>query len=261
MARSTSRLRRLHKPACGGDMVTIDFGHQGARVHVRRYTVPVWRAVEAVMATHHYPIRAQDTGAYACRQITGGSGYSLHAYGIALDVNWQTNPYRGDGTLVTDMPDAMIDDLRALQTSAGQRLLRWGGDYQNVKDAMHFELVATVDELAAGVVTPTTAGDGDMIHLEDEGEHVGQLQHAANRLIYITGGGLDGGGQPHDRDGRHLKIDDYYGPKSQKFVRHAIVRAEKWILDHPIYGGSDPVTALTQAWLVEAIGRKMAGAA
>ena len=32
-----------------------------------------------------------------CRAITGGTSYSQHAYGLALDVNTFQNPYAADG--------------------------------------------------------------------------------------------------------------------------------------------------------------------
>jgi len=119
-------------------METIDFGANGARITVNAITVPIWRAVEDIFADHRYTIRPSDTGAYNCRQITGGSGYSLHAYGIAVDVNWSTNPY--GSTLRTDMPPGAIRAIEALEVD-GAQVLRWGGRYSGNKDAMHFEVV------------------------------------------------------------------------------------------------------------------------
>jgi hypothetical protein len=134
-------------------MVTIPFGTLGARITVDRRTVPVWRAVEAIMAKHRYPIRKVDTGAYNCRQITGGSGYSLHAYGIAVDVNWSTNPYGPN--LVTDMPPAMIREIEAIRPRnpifRTRPAVRWGGRYTSNKDAMHFEVVVPPAALGMGV--------------------------------------------------------------------------------------------------------------
>ena len=136
---STSDMRAAWGPACnGGSMTTIDFGDNGARVTVAKATVPVWRAVEAIFAKHGYGIRQADTGAYDCRAITGGTDYSLHAYGIAVDVNWQSNPY--GSTLVTDMPPGAIRDIEALEVD-GVPVIRWGGRYSGNKDAMHFEVI------------------------------------------------------------------------------------------------------------------------
>ena len=136
---STSEMRAAWAPACdSGGMQTIDFGNQGARITVDEITVPIWRAVEAIFAKYNYGIRRADTGAYNCRQITGGSGYSLHAYGIAVDVNWQSNPY--SSRLITDMPPGAIREIEALNV-AGRPVLRWGGRYSGNKDAMHFEVI------------------------------------------------------------------------------------------------------------------------
>jgi hypothetical protein len=96
-------------------------------------------------------VRQGDTGAYNCRVITGGRGHSLHAFGIAVDVNWNTNPYRADNVLVTDMPRVMVDNVLRIRTMNGARVFRWGGDYTTSKDAMHFEIVCTPDELATGI--------------------------------------------------------------------------------------------------------------
>lgn len=136
---STSQMRAAWAPPCdSGGMTTIDFGNAGARVTVDKLTVPIWRAVEAIFARYRYTIRRADTGAYNCRQITGGSGYSLHAYGIAVDINWQSNPY--SSRLITDMPAGAIREIEALNVN-GQPVLRWGGRYSGMRDSMHFEVI------------------------------------------------------------------------------------------------------------------------
>lgn len=136
---STSEMRAAWSPPCdSGGMETISFGDAGARITVDRLTVPIWRAVEDIFARYRYTIRRADTGAYNCRQITGGSGYSLHAYGIATDINWTTNPYGPN--LVTDFPAGAIREIEALNVD-GQPALRWGGRYSGNRDAMHFEVI------------------------------------------------------------------------------------------------------------------------
>lgn len=136
---STSEMRAAWAPPCdSGGMETISFGNAGARITVDRLTVPIWRAVEDIFARYRYTIRRADTGAYNCRQITGGSGYSLHAYGIAVDVNWSTNPY--GPRLITDFPPGAIREIEALNVN-GQPVLRWGGRYSGNRDAMHFEVI------------------------------------------------------------------------------------------------------------------------
>jgi flagellum-specific peptidoglycan hydrolase FlgJ/peptidoglycan hydrolase-like protein with peptidoglycan-binding domain len=153
-------------------MVVTEFGP--TRVTVAKPTADAWLALAQVLGRHDYKIRDLDTGGYVCRKITGGNQPSLHSYGIAVDVNWQTNPYlktsnrrpvrfssattqeqraldvrhdRAD----TDMTQAMIDDVLEIVTNEGKTIFAWGGDFQTNKDCMHFQLDVSPKELAQGV--------------------------------------------------------------------------------------------------------------
>lgn len=157
MTLSTSALRTAWAPAC----------QPKGTVYLDAY-----RALDAVLKAHGYGPRPTDTGAYNCRKITGGTGYSLHAYGpgdrftfwtgvtistsLAVDINWQTNPY--GPRLVTDMPRAMVDAVLRIRTRNGQQVWRWGGDYSTNKDAMHFEIVCDPRDLGTGIDPTTVAG-------------------------------------------------------------------------------------------------------
>jgi hypothetical protein len=172
--RSTAALREAWKEwACKeARMILVDFGPD--RIRVVPPTKDAWTALAQVMADHDYRIRPSDTDSYNCRPITGGTGLSLHAYGIALDVNWDTNPYlktangrtvrfssrrtqdtRAEdvkvGVADTDMTSAMIDDIRAIETVDSKAVFAWGGDFKTSKDAMHFQIDLTPDELARGI--------------------------------------------------------------------------------------------------------------
>jgi lysozyme family protein len=174
MSQSTTQQRVAWKAyECNADrMQVIPFGPD--RIRVANPTVDAWRALESVMQAHDYRIRPSDTDSYNCRQITGGTGKSLHAYGIALDVNWTTNPFRAtpDRRKVrfsnkptqaeralevkqliadTDMTPQLIADVLAIKTTDGKRVFEWGGNWSTAKDTMHFELDLTPDELASGI--------------------------------------------------------------------------------------------------------------
>lgn len=161
MVLTTSQLRAAWGPACKGTKVGLTEAYQ---------------RLDAIMKRYGYRPRSGVTGAYNCRAITGGTAYSLHAYGpggyfyfwtgvrvsmaIAVDINWDTNPY---GTrLITDMPRAMVDEIKALRTNNGKQVWGWGGDYRNNKDAMHYEIVCAPADIATGIrsggtVTPPPA--------------------------------------------------------------------------------------------------------
>jgi hypothetical protein len=149
---STSQLRNAWAPACTGPFNRVSLHGEGV-ISIRGGTEHAWLALNACLVKWDYRTRRIDTGAYNCRKITGGTGYSLHAYGIAADLNWQSNPY--GPTLVTDMPRPMVDAILRLRTRNGQQVFRWGGDYRTNKDAMHFEIVCDRHDLSTGI-DPTT---------------------------------------------------------------------------------------------------------
>jgi hypothetical protein len=181
MPKSTTQLRQLWRTfeCAETTMVAIPFGPD--RIRVAPPTTEAWEALAAVLLHHKYEIRTVDTDSYNCREITGGSGRSLHSYGIALDVNWTTNPFKDHpgnrpvnfsskptqaeraldvrrGIADTDMTPQMIADVQAIKTRGGVGVFEWGGSWSGHKDAMHFELDLSPDELAAGIDRSTVAG-------------------------------------------------------------------------------------------------------
>lgn len=148
--RTTSELRRMWAPACQVEMCVLLL-HSGARITVAKAAADAFRAIDGVMQSAGYAPRARDTGGYNCRKITGGRAHSLHAFGIAVDYNWNSNPFRADAKLITDMPSQMVAAVKAIRTKGGAPVFRWGGDFRSVKDAMHFEVVASPRELRSGV--------------------------------------------------------------------------------------------------------------
>jgi hypothetical protein len=145
---TTTQIRSWWAPACTGPFTKVALYGKGM-VSVRPDVVDAVHALSTCLERYEYATRAADTGAYNCRKITGGTGYSLHAYGVALDVNWLTNAY--GRTLVTDMPKAMVAAIKAIRTVNGKQVWRWGGDYVGNKDAMHYEVVAHPADLATGI--------------------------------------------------------------------------------------------------------------
>lgn len=157
MQRGSSAWRERHWKRCGdADIVE----------HVVKPGIRLWCAAEAreafdvltdTFAFYGYVLRPKKTGVYNCRKITNGTSYSSHAYGTSLDANWDTNPYV-KGRLVTDMPREMVQACLEIRTTEGVQVFRWGGDWDNrpdtphkFYDAMHWEIIATPEELAAGI--------------------------------------------------------------------------------------------------------------
>lgn len=143
---------------CAAARATVTLTHARVTVDARIAELVglVLRACEA----RGYIFRAADTGAYNCRKIAGTNTWSNHAWALAIDVNWQSNPYTS--AWVTDIPDWMHNLLNRYGFA-------WGGDYTGGKrDFMHFEFMGTPQqaqlalalaraELGAGsvIVTPS----------------------------------------------------------------------------------------------------------
>jgi hypothetical protein len=79
-----------------------------------------------------YTIDPSHSGGYNPRFIAGTETPSQHAYGRAIDVNWNLNPRGGAGfNIPTDVA----------HTLAQKYGLTWGGDWSgSTRDPMHFEI-------------------------------------------------------------------------------------------------------------------------
>lgn len=205
MSRSTSQLRQLWGPACKGRYTTIVFGKHGAKVTVDRRCTDAFAMLAEVANRHGYAIRREVTGAYNCRKITGGSGYSLHAYGIAVDINWDKNPYAKKR--ITDMPQKMVNEILAIRTKGGHQVFRWGGHYSSVKDTMHYEVVASPAEMATSIANapkavaagPQSTADRSWFGMGDKGEQVRTWQQQLN-----------------DIENARLVVDGAFGPATHE---------------------------------------------
>lgn len=181
MARTTQELRTLWREyeCAESRMVIVPFGPD--RIRVAPPSAPAWAALAAVLDHHDYAIRTGDTDSFNCRPNKSGGGKSLHAFGIALDVNWMTNPYRDHageravrwsdkpvqaarsedvriGRADTDFTEALIADVGRIATREGKRVFEWGGSWRTIKDCMHFEIDLSPAELTAGIDPATVAG-------------------------------------------------------------------------------------------------------
>lgn len=181
MAHTTAELRNLWAPACRmSPGVTFRFWN-GVGVPVDGRIVPALKALDSCLLQWNYRPKAGQTFGYACRRITGGSGYSLHAYGVAIDVNSLLNPY--GPRLVTDMPPAMVAAIKAIRTRAGLGVWRWGGDFGGSKDAMHYEVQLSPAELAVGIAGSTAPAPPNPAPPPDEEDDMALTDAQAAALV------------------------------------------------------------------------------
>lgn len=89
-----------------------------------------------------------NTSAFNCRAVTGGSSYSEHSYGHAIDINTVENPYVSGDTVLPAEGAAYVDreDERPGMILPDGPVVAafaaigwgWGGDWTSLKDYQHF---------------------------------------------------------------------------------------------------------------------------
>lgn len=154
-----SQIKAAWSPRCTGPFTRVELYGAGA-IYVRSSIVTAVKALDKVLTAYNYATRANDTGAYNCRLNTSGTSYSLHAYGIAVDINWLSNPY--SSTLRTDMfrygDGRMPYRICDIKTNNGKQVWNWGGFWFGNKDAMHYEIVCSPADIATGINWNTVYG-------------------------------------------------------------------------------------------------------
>ena len=79
------------------------------QLHAARFPVERMVTVEQYGADDDASMAANNTSAYNCRPTTGGTGFSEHAYGTAIDVNPVQNPYVRGTTVLPEAGRAYLD--------------------------------------------------------------------------------------------------------------------------------------------------------
>jgi D-alanyl-D-alanine carboxypeptidase-like protein len=145
-ARPAELKARFGEPAVGlpygEDWVTLDPGF--LRRHIvtgqvpllgtvtcHRRMIPALRSALAELRRRglgHLVDPAEYAGCYAPRRIQPSGTLSLHAWGLAVDLNAASNPVGGESN-----QDPRL--VRAME----RRGFYWGGDFPTVPDPMHFE--------------------------------------------------------------------------------------------------------------------------
>lgn len=141
---------------CAPDLVAVPIYAGGPKAQIDRDARPAVIACGRVFLAFGYIVRR--FGGYNCRPNTSDpSVKSNHSWATAWDVNDDTNPYNRV-RLITDMTRPMIRAIEAVKTVEGVQVMRSGYDWDGNPatdsppyDAMHFEVVATRNELRMGI--------------------------------------------------------------------------------------------------------------
>lgn len=100
-----------------------------------------------------------NTSAFNCKKPSGeDKTYSLHAYGLAIDINAKINPYVKGKTVLPLAATAYVDRNQPAKGKITKNSIVyklfikagwiWGGDWRNVKEYRHFEKKQKSKQLA-----------------------------------------------------------------------------------------------------------------
>jgi hypothetical protein len=150
----------------------------GTLTPVNPLTRTAFTALEQALRSAGYKPRS--VWNYNCRDIKDQPGRrSLHAYGLALDIDPRCNPHRRGasgparfspsatqrkrcedvqaGWADTAFTPAQVAAAEGLQTVDGLQVFAWGGRWASSPDSMHFQINVGPHELRRGVNPPLPA--------------------------------------------------------------------------------------------------------
>jgi hypothetical protein len=144
-----------HRPQLGEMVVKASAVRavQGAfaRLFAARFPIRRMRLVDRYGGSDYASIEADNTSSFNCRDATGSSRWSEHAYGLAIDVDPIENPYvyaNGTTSHAASRPFLNRHDVRPGMAEPGGTLVRafaavgwgWGGRWPLPTDFQHFSV-------------------------------------------------------------------------------------------------------------------------
>lgn len=126
----------------------------------RGFMIEKARPMENYLGDDQRSMADNNTSAFNGRAITNGKRWSLHAYGVAIDINPMQNPFidiAKDGTAVVSPPQSARYAMNRLNERVGKRSRQgmaedvvdlfaqhgffiWGGDWNYPIDYQHFQV-------------------------------------------------------------------------------------------------------------------------
>jgi D-alanyl-D-alanine carboxypeptidase len=159
---TAAQLRSVHVPYRGFDggshMGTIVVNRRVAqdvvtvfrRLYAARFPIRRMTPISAFHGSDDASMAADNTSGFNCRRAVGGSGWSEHAYGLAIDVNPVENPYVLNGKVLPAAGRRYLNRSRKRPGMAvgGGVLVRafesvgwkWGGRWSGSPDYQHFSV-------------------------------------------------------------------------------------------------------------------------
>ncbi|HEY7659898.1 MAG TPA: M15 family metallopeptidase [Actinomycetota bacterium] len=209
-------------PKCEPDRLVTIAREDGLRLPINQGIAQLVTLLIDETERRGYDVKTGQTWGFACRAIRGTSVPSNHSWGLAIDINAPSNPYRE--SFLSDMPTWMPE----LWHEYG---FFWGGWYQSIKDAMHYEFLGSVaDAKAQTERAKRELGRGEPIpypFLGEESERVRSAQERLKELGFdpgpidgIYGELTEGAVEAFERSHRRLsdQADGAFGPLTWRLL-------------------------------------------
>ena len=128
--------------------------------------VDAYLALEAALRSSGY--EPASAWSYNCRAIAGSSSYSLHSYGVAIDLDPSVNPFSVGDPFSGKIKEKHVTAVLGIKNGDGVSIWSWGGNWKK-RDRMHFQL----DRGPAGVdvdwsTVPGAAPEGSASDRSDQ---------------------------------------------------------------------------------------------
>jgi len=116
------------------------------RAYVARFPIARMRLVDVYRGSDDASMAANNTSAFNCRRTSGGTAWSQHSYGRAIDINPVQNPYVARGVVEPPAGKAYVtrSPLRkgmvtwTVRDAFADIGWYWGGNWRYSKDYQHF---------------------------------------------------------------------------------------------------------------------------
>ncbi|MDH3682465.1 MAG: M15 family metallopeptidase, partial [Acidimicrobiia bacterium] len=119
-------------------------------LHLARFPIEEMRIVTQADLDAPPTGDGNNTASFACREVTGGSRFSEHAFGLAIDLNPFHNPYIKGDLILPELAKSYTDrsSLRPGMVTDGDLVVAafdaigwgWGGRWRSLEDYHHFAL-------------------------------------------------------------------------------------------------------------------------
>lgn len=126
--------------------VATDVANALGEAHDRRFRIARIEPIEHFRGDDDASMAANNTSGFNCRRVTGGTSFSEHSYGRAIDINPVQNPYVRGSTVLPPAGRSYLDRSNVRTgmlvrpggvTAFDQIGWGWGGDYKTLKDYQH----------------------------------------------------------------------------------------------------------------------------